>query len=106
MKNNMEEVTDGIELVIVPARIERTHTEFNFQASYIRTRQINHGYRMELSRYVVGDSKARYGVYENTEQVSRVSSGRLTVVQQIPKLRLILTLSAELTFVDYVEPVA
>lgn len=106
MKNNMEEVTDGIELVIVPARIERTHTEFNFQASYIRTRQINHGYRMELSRYVVGDSKARYGVYENTEQVSRVSSGRLTVVQQIPKLRLIFTLSAELTFVDYVEPVA
>ena len=105
MSNDIEETTDGIELTLVPARIESTHTEFNIQGSYVRTRQQNHGYRLELSRYVVGDAKARYGVYENSQYITRVGSGRITAIQQIPRLRLIFTLSAELNFVDYVEPV-
>lgn len=105
MKNNMKEVTDGLELTIEPPRIEQTHTEFNFQASYVRTRQIDDGYYFQLSRYVVGDAKARYGVYDRTEYISRVSSGRLTAIQHIPSLRLIFTLSTELNFVNYREPV-
>ena len=105
MSNDIEETTDGIELTLVPARIESTHTEFNIQGSYIRTTQQNHGYYMELSRYVVGDAKARYGVYENTRYITRSGSGRITAIQQIPVLRLIFTLSSEITFVDYMEPV-
>lgn len=105
MKNTATEITDGIELTLIPARIESTHTEFNFQASYMRTSQHNSGYYMELSKYVVGNAKARYGVYDHTEQITRYSSGRLTVTQQIPSLRLIFTVNAELNFVDYTEPV-
>lgn len=104
MKNAITEVTDGVELTLIPARIESTHTEFNFQASYMRTRQINSGYYMELSKYVVGSDKARYGVYDHTEYVTRFSSGRLTITQQIPSLRLIFTVNAELNFVNYMEP--
>ena len=105
MKNSLEEISDGVELTLIPARIESTHTEFNIQGSYIRTTQQNHGYYMELSRYVVGDAKARYGVYENTRYITRSGSGRITAIQQIPVLRLIFTLSSEITFVDYMEPV-
>ena len=104
MKNTITEVTNGMELTLIPARIESTHTEFNFQASYMRTRQINSGYYMELSKYVVGSDKARYGVYDHTEYVTRFSSGRLTITQQIPSLRLIFTVNAELNFVNYREP--
>lgn len=104
MKNAITEITDGVELSLVPARIESTHTEFNFQASYMRTREINSGYYMELSKYVVGTDKARYGVYDHTEYITRYSSGRLTVTQQIPSLRLIFTVNAELNFVNYREP--
>lgn len=104
MKNTIAEITDGLELTLIPARIESTHTEFNFQASYMRTRQIDHGYYMELSKYVVGNDKARYGVYDHTEYVTRYSSGRLTITQQIPSLRLIFTVNAELNFVNYREP--
>ena len=104
MKNDITEVTDGLELTLIPARIESTHTEFNFQASYMRTREINHGYYMELSKYVVGNDKARYGVYDRTEYITRYSSGRLTITQQIPSLRLIFTVNAELNFVNYREP--
>ena len=105
MKNTATEVTDGVELTLIPARIESTHTEFNFQASYMRTRQHNDDYYMELSKYAVGDAKSRYGVYDRTDQITRYSSGRLTVTQQIPSLRLIFTLNAELNFVNYTEPV-
>lgn len=106
MKNAITETTDGVELSLVPARIEKSHTEFNFQASYMRTSELNNGYYMELSKYVVGTDKARYGVYEHTEYVTRYGSGRLTVTQQIPSLRLIFTVSAELNFVNYREPKA
>lgn len=105
LKNNMDEITDGVELTIEPPRIERTHTEFNFQASYMRTLQRDNGYYFQLSRYVVGDAKARYGIYPRTQFISRVSSGRLTMIQHIPSLRLVFTLSAELNFVNYREPV-
>lgn len=105
MKNNMTETTDGLELTIEPPMIKPTHTEFNFQTSYVRTRQHDSGYYMQLSRYVVGDAKARYGVYDRAQYISRLSSGRLTVIQHIPALRLIFTLSAELNFVNYREPV-
>lgn len=104
MKNDITETTDGLELTLIPARIESTHTEFNFQASYMRTREINYGYYMELSKYVVGSAKARYGVYDHTEYVTRYSCGRLTITQQIPSLRLIFTVNAELNFVNYREP--
>lgn len=105
MKNSMQEISDGIELTIIPARIESTHTEFNIQGSFIRTRQQNDGYMMELSKYVVGDAKARYGVYEYSQYITRVGSGRVTLIQQIPALRLIFTLSAELNFVNFTEPI-
>ncbi len=104
MKNTITEVTDGIELSLIPARIEKTHTEFSFQASYMRTRQMDAGYDMQLSKYTIADSKSRYGVYEHTEFITRYSSGRLTITQQIPSLRLIFTVNADLNFVNYQEP--
>ena len=45
-------------------------------------------------------------MYEHTETITRYSSGRLTITQQIPSLRLIFTVNADLNFVNYQEPKA
>ncbi len=105
MKNCITEITDGLEVTLIPAKIRSTYTEFHLQASCMRTRQINHGYSMELSKYVVGDDKSRYGIYERPRHDTYLGSGRVSLIQHFPRIGLIFTLNTELNFMDYTRPV-
>ncbi len=98
MKNNYYESTDGIEVTLNPQRIKATNTEFNFRYSYLKSLVTDKGYNINKSAYVVGDNSVRYGVYENTLREAIRSFGTLTLIQHIPSLRFVLTLSAELNF--------
>ncbi|WP_084696374.1 TonB-dependent receptor [Maribacter thermophilus] len=98
MKNNYYESTDGIEVTLNPERIKATNTEFNFRYSYLKSLVTDKGFNIDKSAYVVGDNSVRYGVYENAMVEAVRSFGTLTLIQHIPSLRFILTLSAELNF--------
>lgn len=103
VKNDYTANTDGIELVIVPPKIERTNTQFNFSFSYMQTEEFDKGFKLQLDKHIIGDMGARFGVYENPISWNYLSRGNLTMTQHIPSLRLIFTLVAELNFVNYAE---
>ncbi|WP_159023688.1 TonB-dependent siderophore receptor [Formosa sp. L2A11] len=98
MKNNYYESTNGIEVTLNPKRIKETNTEFNFRYSYLESVVTDKGYSIDKSAYVIGDNSVRYGVYENALNKAIRSFGTLTLIQHIPSLRFVLTLSAELNF--------
>jgi outer membrane receptor protein involved in Fe transport len=103
IKNDYTAKTDGVELVVVPPRIESTNTQFDLRLSYMKTVEYDSGYRLELEDYTIGDMNTRYGVYDNPVTHSYLGRGNLTLIQHIPNLRLIFTLVAELNFVNYRE---
>lgn len=98
VKNSYNEITDGVEFIINPKKIKATNTEFNFRYSYLETYVNNTGYKIEPSKYTVGNNPVRFGVYnQNSVKVSK-SFGTLTLIQHIPSLRFVLTLATELNF--------
>lgn len=104
MRNSLKEVTDGVELTLIPQKIRATNTEFNFQGSWMRTKRTDNSPMIELSKFIVGEGTARYGVYERVQRTTYLASGRLAVIQHFPRIGLIFTLNAELNFVDYESP--
>ncbi|MBQ4915099.1 TonB-dependent receptor [Maribacter sp. MMG018] len=98
MKNNYYESTDGVEVTLNPERIKATNTEFNFRYSYLKSVVTDKGFNINKSAYVVGDNSVRFGVYENALRKAVRSFGTVTLIQHIPSLRFVLTLSAELNF--------
>ncbi|PCH77711.1 MAG: hypothetical protein COB98_02630 [Flavobacteriaceae bacterium] len=95
--------TKGMELTVIPPKIEATNTAFNVRFAQIITEEFDHSYRFRISKYVIGDRKARYGVYENTKTTSYLTKGSLTVIQHLPSLGLVCTLSGDLNFSNYKE---
>lgn len=93
--------TNGIELIIGGLKINKTNTEFNFRYSYLNSLRTNLEKNIERSGFVVGNNSARFGVYENSKLRAIKSFGTLTLIQHIPSLRFIVTLSTELNFKDY-----
>ncbi|QVY65199.1 TonB-dependent receptor [Polaribacter sp. Q13] len=98
MNNNYYVATNGVEATISPKKIKATNTQFNFRYSYLESVVTNTGFDIDKSSYVVGDNSVRYGVYENNLTKAIRSFGTLTLIQHIPSLRFVLTLSAELNF--------
>jgi len=98
MNNNYYVSTDGVELTLSPQKIKATNTQFNFRYSYLQSVVTDTGFDINKSTYVVGDNSVRYGVYENALTKAIRSFGTLTLIQHIPSLRFVLTLSAELNF--------
>ncbi|WP_172824390.1 TonB-dependent receptor [Polaribacter sp. KT25b] len=98
MNNNYYVLTNGVEATISPEKIKATNTQFNFRYSYLESVVTNTGFDIDKSNYVVGDNSVRYGVYDNSVRKSIRSFGTLTLIQHIPSLRFVLTLSAELNF--------
>ncbi|MFA5642843.1 MAG: TonB-dependent receptor [Bacteroidales bacterium] len=101
VKNDYTASTNGVELVVVPPKIELTNTQFNFTFSYMETQEDDKGFKLQLDNRIIGDMGARFGVYENPVRTTYVGRGNLTMIQHIPSLRLIFTLAAELNFVNY-----
>ena len=103
MANNGQNTTDGIEVVINPKKIKPTNTEFNFNYSIMRTDSYDNGHDIRINKYDVEDSDAHMGVYDNSVYRTWLSRSNLTLVQHIPKLSLVVTLTSELNFINYSE---
>ncbi len=101
--NSYSAHTKGIEITIRTPKIELTNTEFNFRFAQLSTKEFDNSYRFMISKYVIADQKARYGVYENRSTTSYLSKGSLTMIQHLPSLGLVCTLSGDLIFSDYKE---
>ncbi|MEM9858243.1 MAG: carboxypeptidase-like regulatory domain-containing protein [Bacteroidota bacterium] len=98
LKNNEYVITHGVELVLTPPKIEATGTEFHFRYSYLESILTDTGFDTRRSSFVVGSDQVRFGVYENNRRRRVNSFGTLTLIQHIPSLRFVLTLSTEFNF--------
>lgn len=100
LKNNEYVITNGVELIFTPPKIEATGTEFNFRYSYLESTLTDTGFDTRRSSFVVGSNQVRFGVYENNRRRRVNSFGTLTLIQHIPSLRFVLTLSTEFNFYE------
>lgn len=101
MKNTNTSETWGLEFTLFPKKIIKTNTEFNFRFSLLSTVKRNNAYKIEAQQYSIADKEVRYGVYFNTPIKYLSAMGSLTLVQHIPDLKLIFTLTTELNFFNY-----
>ena len=100
-KNNYFVTTNGVELVLSPPKIDATGTAFNFRYSYLESQLTDIGFDIRRSNFVIDDNQVRFGVYENPQKRQVRSFGTLTLIQHIPSLRFVLTLSSEFNFYEY-----
>ena len=100
-KNVYTARTNGVELTIIPLKINSTNTRFNINFSYMKTTTFDDGYNLKISSYVIGSDNAKWGVYQNNKDDIYLSTGNITMIQQIPSLGLVFNLTAELNFTDY-----
>lgn len=101
LKNNYYATTKGLESTLHFPKIEAINTQFSFRMAHIQTKEIDKGYNLRISKYIIGDEKSRYGVYQNTQRTSYLSNASVTAVHHISSLGLVFTLSGELNFQDY-----
>lgn len=92
--NNQESESNGLELTFTPPRIKATNTGINFTGQYIKSRTFDDVPSVRLSNNSV--SLSRYGVYNNWIREVEMANANLTLIQQIPDLRIIVTLTTEI----------
>lgn len=92
--NNQESESNGLELTFTPPRIKATNTGINFTGQYIKSRTFDDVPSVRLSNNSV--SLSRYGVYNNWVREVEMANANLTLIQQIPDLRIIVTLTTEI----------
>ncbi|PKO98356.1 MAG: hypothetical protein CVU13_10935 [Bacteroidetes bacterium HGW-Bacteroidetes-8] len=92
--NNQRSETKGVELTFSPPRIKSTNTGINLTGQYISSETFDNVPSVRVSNNSV--SQSRYGVYQSWVRSVQIASANLTVIQQIPDLRIIITLTTEL----------
>ena len=92
--NNQFSDTKGFELTFAPPRIKKTNTGINLTGQYVSSRTLDDVPSVRISNTSV--SKSRYGVYNSWERSVKVANANLTLIQQIPDLKIIVTLTTEL----------
>ncbi|HBG25303.1 MAG TPA: hypothetical protein DDX10_09695, partial [Rikenellaceae bacterium] len=92
--NNQRSETKGVELTFSPPRIKSTNTGINLTGQYITSETFDDVPSVRVSNNSV--SQSRYGVYQSWVRSVQMASANLTVIQQIPDLRIIITLTTEL----------
>ncbi len=92
--NTAMSFTRGLEFTITPPRIKATHTSFHLNGQWISSRSYDKIPTIRSSNTSV--SKSRYGVYDSFVRLVKKANANLTIAQQIPSLRLMITLTTEL----------
>lgn len=94
--NNREETTKGLEFTLTPPQIKATKTSFNLSGSYMSTETYTNTPDMRKGdRVSDAIGYRRYGLYQQIGQRYDVCRANLTVIQRIPKLRMVITLMNE-----------
>lgn len=104
--NNLYSNTKGLELSMDLPKIKATNTKVTVSGSYLKTRTHNQVPRIKLSGYSTPTQKSRYGVYDNPAYDYITCRTNATLTQQIPKVRMIISLVAETNWAqkkDYIE---
>lgn len=83
----------GLELTFTPPHIESTHTGFNLSGQLIKTTSWDTEPEVKASN---GSAMGiRYGVYDSYAYEITKATANATIIQQIPALRLMVTLTTE-----------
>lgn len=97
--NSAYSETDGIEFSMQFPKIKATNTSFNLSGNYLRTKTHNTTPKIASSVSLTGAQSNRYGVYEAPTYQTTSSRSNLTIVQQIPEIKLLFTLITETNWI-------
>ncbi len=103
--NTYRSESNGLELTFSPPYIESTHTGFNLSGQFITTNSWNTIPEVKASNG--STTGVRYGVYNDYKYKVTNASANATIIQQIPDLRLMITLTTELNLYyksEYIQP--
>jgi len=92
--NNQRSETMGLELTFTPPRIKSTNTGINLTGQYVSSETLDDVPSVRISNTSV--SQSRYGVYNSWIRKVQLANANLTIIQQIPDLRIIVTLTTEI----------
>jgi len=91
--NNQRSETKGVELTFAPPKIKATNTGINLTGQYVSSESLDDVPSIKSSNS--SQSKSRYGVYKSWVRSIKVANANLTLIQQIPDLKIIVTLTTE-----------
>lgn len=98
--NTLKSTTTGIELSAQFPKIKATNTKFNLSGSYLKTSSQRDIPTVKSSGSLTGSQENRYGVYETPSYDTYVSRSKLTVIQHIPEIKLLVTLIGEANWIN------
>ena len=93
--NASKSKTTGIELSAQFPKIKATNTRFNLSGSYLKTNSHRDVPSVKSSGSLTGSQTNRYGVYETPAYNAYICRSNLTVIQHIPEIKLMVTLTGE-----------
>lgn len=92
--NAFESKTTGLELSAQFPKINATNTKFSLSGSYLKTNS-HRDVPSIKSSWLSGSQDTRYGVYETPAYNAYICRSNLTVIQHIPEIKLMVTLTGE-----------
>lgn len=93
--NALESTTTGLELTAQFPKIKATNTSIHLSGSYLKTNSHRDVPTLKSSVTLSGTQLNRYGVYETPSYNTTISRSKLTLVQHIPEIKLLITMITE-----------
>jgi len=102
--NNLTVRTTGIEFSAQFPKIKSTNTTFNLSGSYLKTYTHKPLPKVRSSASLTGSPDVnRYGVYENPAYNTYMFRSNLMIIQHIPKIKMMVTLTCEMNLISKYE---
>jgi len=102
--NNLTIRTTGLEFSAQFPKIEATNTTFNLSGSYLKTYTHRPLPKIRSSASLTSSPDVnRYGVYENPAFNTYILRSNLMIIQHIPQIRMMVTLTCELNLINKYE---
>jgi len=93
--NALKSKTTGLELSAQFPKIKATNTRINLSGSYLKTNSHKDIPTVKSSGSLTGSQTNRYGVYETPSNNTYICRSNLAIIQHIPDIKLLVTLTGE-----------
>lgn len=98
--NNLRTKTDGFSFSVNFPKINLTNTKFNLTGAFNRTETYDGTPSISSSIYLVSGKMTRWGVYNSVSNVYKSFRSNLTIIQHIPTIGLLFTLTVENSLIN------
>ncbi len=98
--NNLNTKTDGFSFSVRFPKINLTNTTFNLTGAYNRTETYDGAPSISSSIFLVDGKMTRWGVYNSISNTYKSFRSNLTIIQHLPVIGLLVTLTIENSLVN------